>query len=190
MHDSFSHRKFNNLLSLAVLALAVYILLMPILPIFEWWASHSAPVISRSSTLHVDHSYVKRADSLIIPRLGLSDLIHEGSSVHTLHFGVWHLPESGNPALGSNTVLAGHRYTYSGSGVFYHLDLVRQGDPITLIWNHQQYDYTVTKIEVVPPSEISVQAPTQEARLTIYTCTPLWTFTDRLVVIAKPDTLK
>jgi LPXTG-site transpeptidase (sortase) family protein len=103
-----------------------------------------------------------------------------------LHFGVWHLPGTGNPATGGNTVLAGHRFTYHDPAVFYHLDKVKTGDPIIMYWNHKKYTYKVTTILTVPPTEVSVQAPTKEPLLTIYTCTPLWTSKYRLVLQAKP----
>jgi sortase A len=183
-------RTVNNWLTVVVVVLAVYVIGMPFIPALKWGVRHEAPVISHPATVVTPPASSPTApqdNTLIIPNLGLSEVINEGASVHTLHFGVWHLPGTSSPDKGGNMVMAGHRYTYSGSGVFYHLDLVKAGDPIVLYWQHKRYDYTVTKTEVVPPTEVSVQAPSKDAHLTIYTCTPMWTFKDRLVVFAKPE---
>ena len=48
-----------------------------------------------------------------------------------------------------------------------------------------EYLYTVTEIKEVPASAIEIEAPTDTARLTLYTCTPLWNPVNRLVVIAE-----
>jgi sortase A len=173
-----------------VLLLAVFVIGMPFLPALSWWAKHEAPVISHPASVATPVASSPAApqdNTLVIPNLGLSEIIHEGTSIHTLHFGVWHLPDTGSPDKGGTMVMAGHRYTYSGSGVFYHLDLVKAGDPIVLYWQHQRYNYVVTKTEVVAPTEVSVQAPSSDAHLTIYTCTPMWTFKNRLVVFASPE---
>jgi sortase (surface protein transpeptidase) len=37
----------------------------------------------------------------------------------------------------------------------------------------------------VPPDQTQIEAPTTDARLTIFTCTPLWLPKDRLVVVAE-----
>ena len=97
------------------------------------------------------------------------------------------MPHTSTPDKGGNTVLVGHRFTYKNpEGVFYHLDKVQLGDAITLHWQGNAYDYEVAEIKVVPANEISVEDNTAEPQLTIYTCTPLWSVKNRLVIIAKP----
>ena len=118
--------------------------------------------------------------------LGMEETINEGNSIATLRKGVWRLPHTSTPDKGGNTVLVGHRFTYSGQAVFYHLDKVKQGDRITIVWKGKLYSYEVKTIKVVPPTEVSVEANTKEPMLTIYTCTPLLTAKDRLVIQATP----
>ena len=48
------------------------------------------------------------------------------------------------------------------------------------------YRYKVESSRTVPDTAIQVEAPTKDARLTLYTCTPLWNPVNRLVVVAKP----
>jgi sortase A len=106
--------------------------------------------------------------------------------MRSLRLGVWHLPYTSTPDKGGNTVLVGHRFTYAGPAVFYHLDKVQVGDDVTMQWQNKTYTYTVTEVKVVPPTETSVEANTKDPQLTIYTCTPLWTAKNRLVIVAKP----
>jgi LPXTG-site transpeptidase (sortase) family protein len=40
--------------------------------------------------------------------------------------------------------------------------------------------------KIVDPSAVEIEAPTTQKQLTLYTCTPIWTAKERLVIIAKP----
>lgn len=104
-----------------------------------------------------------------------------------LHYGVWRLPYTSTPDKGGNTVLVGHRFTYTEpQGVFYFLDKIRVGDAITVYWQGKPYEYVVMSTSVVPPTDLAVEAQTTTPRLTLYTCTPLWTAQNRLIVVAEP----
>jgi LPXTG-site transpeptidase (sortase) family protein len=128
------------------------------------------------------------SNSLIMPTALFDEPVFDGPDARTLRQGVWHRPASSTPDKGGNTVFAGHRFTYTDpQGSFYHLDKVNIGDRIGVIWNKLIYRYTVTEVRVVGPNETSIEAPTTDARLTVYTCTPLTLPKDRLVVIAKPE---
>lgn len=83
-------------------------------------------------------------------------------------------------------MLVGHRFTYANpNGVFYHLDKLQKNDEIALTWQGKRYVYEVHDIKTVEPSETNIEAPTNEDILTLYTCTPLWNPTKRLVVQAR-----
>jgi sortase A len=181
-------RQFNNGLSALVLILSAYIFLMPVLPAATWWTKHEAPLISKPATIKTPPPQAPDTPpdhSLVIPSLAMQEIIHEGPNEATLSKGVWKLPRSSTPDKGGNTVMAGHRYTYSGSGVFYHLDKVKDHDLIYVYWGGKRYTYDVDNVEEVPPTDVSVEAPSQDSILTVYTCTPLWSFKDRLVIQAK-----
>lgn len=118
--------------------------------------------------------------------MAFDEEIHEGAYATTLRQGLWRRPNSSTPDKGSNTVIVGHRLTYSNpKGTLYNLDKVKMGDLIGLWWHGKRYVYTVTEAKVVHANEISVEAATEKPRLTIYTCTPLWLPKDRLVVIGE-----
>lgn len=124
---------------------------------------------------------------LIIPSMLLDEPIFEGKTARTLRQGLWHRPLTSAPNAGGNTVIVGHRFTYSNPhGTLYHLDKVKVGDHVGLVYSGQAYRYKVQTVRVVHADDASVEAPSTEPRLTIYTCTPLWWPKDRLVVVATP----
>lgn len=103
--------------------------------------------------------------------------------------GIWRYPKGSTPDKGGNTVLIGHRFTYTNPrGVFYYLNKVAIGDEIGVFWNSKEYLYKVTTITVVDPHNTSIEDATSDARLTLFTCTPLWLPKDRLVVVAELET--
>jgi sortase A len=102
-----------------------------------------------------------------IARLGLTDVIAQGSSAPVLRRAVGHL--EGTPWLGQsgNVVLAGHRDT-----LFRALRDIRLGDRIdvTSPGRHARYDVTWTAI--VLPTATDVLDPTANNTLTLITCYP------------------
>jgi LPXTG-site transpeptidase (sortase) family protein len=185
-----SLRLFNNFLSIIIAVLALYIIGLPFLPQIGWWVKHDSPVksivSSRQDTASPSVRQAIAEDKLFIPHLELEELIYGGGKA-SLSKGVWRVAHTSTPDKGGNTVLVGHRFTYKQpNGVFYHLDKVQKDDPITLHWQGKAYEYTVVETKVVPATEVSVENNTEETQLTIYTCTPLWSVANRLVIIAKP----
>lgn len=179
-------RQLNLLLGLVLFVLASYIIIWPFMPAVSWWASHSLPVISTGVSTKVDVTQpIPNENTLFIPSLGLTEKIHEGSSVNTVHRGVWRIPASSTPEKASNTVLVGHRFTYDGASVFYNLDKVNVGHEIAVYWQGKQYIYIVEQTKIVPPTAIEVEAPTNTPTLTLYTCAPLLTAKNRLVIVAR-----
>jgi len=127
---------------------------------------------------------------LIMPTALFDQQVFDGD-IRALRSGVWHRPASSSPDKGGNTVFAAHRFTYSNPrGAFYNLDKLRVGDQIGVYWNNHMYYYIVSETKVVGASEVSIEAPTTQPRLTLYTCTPLTLPKDRLVVIATPWEMK
>jgi sortase A len=170
-------------------------MLAPFWPQISWWIKHESPV-KTAAPASVEKAVKTAADLpdesgdwLLIPALGMKEQIH-GGGMEALRKGVWHIPKTSTPDKQSNTVLVGHRFTYSGQAVFYHLDKVKVNDPIVVKWQGRTYVYEVKNILVVPPTAVEVEAPTKEPRLTIYTCTPLLTAKYRLVIQADLKEVK
>ena len=185
-------RLLNIFLAATVALLSLYIMLGPLLPNIDlWWGNHfgsKPPLVLANSPDHdkqVKES-VPTENTLVIPKISMQEIVYDGASIATLRKGIWHRPASSSPDRGSNTVLVGHRFTYNGPAVFYHLDKLETGDDIFLYWNQKKITYKVTKVYVVAANHLGIEAPSDGEKLTIYTCTPLLTAKDRLVVEAEP----
>jgi len=191
-----SLRKINNVLLGLIIVINIYVIGAPLAPqVMYWWQSnHSSKkqdLIKKVQAKQAKPTEPQKAvaNSVIVPSMLLDRPILEGPVRDTykiLDQGIWRWPLGSTPDKGGNTVLIGHRFTYTQpQGVFYFLNKVQMDDQIGLLWNNQKYVYKVTEIKEVPPTETSVQDPTTDARLTMYTCTPLWMPKNRLVVIAE-----
>jgi len=83
-------------------------------------------------------------------------------------------------------VFLAHRFSYTGPhGAFYYLNKLKVGDEIGVVWNGKAYRYTVISSAEVPPTDTAIEDNTSDARLTLFTCTPLWHPVNRLVVVAE-----
>ncbi len=202
MSRKFYRRGSHVLLALIIL-INGYIIVLPFAPsIWYWWQAKSNTT-SDSKPLSVKEASAKAAkeepeafhadmshDGLVIPRMMLDTPLVEGpekDSFNLLNKGAWRVPFASTPDKGGNTVIAGHRFSYTGPrGIFYYMNQLRAGDEIGLWYKGKLYLYSVASSRTVKATEVSVQQPTDDARLTLYTCTPLWNPTDRLVIVATP----
>jgi LPXTG-site transpeptidase (sortase) family protein len=188
----------NRILLVAIAAINLWVIGLPLYStaVF-WWQKHINHRPQHLQQLIMDNRpkkgttkptpLIPPGEHLIIPSIALKTDIHEGASPYTLNMGVWHFPKGSTPDKTGNTVLIGHRFLYTGLTDFSHLDLVKTGDEIALWWNSRQYLYKVSQIKVVKPSDVSIIQPTKDTRLTMYTCTPMWTNKMRLAVIAEQE---
>lgn len=127
-------------------------------------------------------------DQLRLPTIGVAMEVVEGRDAKaSLRKGAWRLPGTSTPDHGGNTVLGGHRWLYRppSSRTLYHLDKVKIGDPVEVDWKGQTYRYRVREIKVVTPEQVEILEATSDDILTIFTCTPLFSSAQRLVVIAE-----
>lgn len=180
-------RTTNHFLSVVVILAALYIMLWPFLPQLAWWAKHDAPLVSSPTTNTVGAEPIPTENTLVIPKIDFRRPILEGQSVATADAGIWRRPQTSTPPDPSNTVIVGHRFTYQGQSFFYHLDKLVVGDSIVVYWEGKTYHYKVAVVKVVPATDASVEAASNQQLLTLYTCTPLWSAKDRLVVQALPN---
>ncbi len=189
-------RKFNNLLTIVVVLLGIYIAGSPFLPELTWrlkkWRDHSGGIpysgqLAKESGKSGSEP-IPSDNRIVIPKINLNEPVKEGGNVWVIHDGgTWHRPNSVNPPDNGNSVIVGHRFYGSKASTFYHLDKLALGDKIGVYWQGKEYVYKVSDIKVVPPTEVSVEAPSSERKLTLYTCTPLWTAKERLVITALPE---
>lgn len=188
-----AHQRFNDALSIVVGLLALYILALPVVPYLSlWWAERTDKTNGYvyQTKLQTDTQASEKSkpipaeNRLVLPTIHLDEEIFDGTSHHTLNKGLWHIPGTSTPDRGGNTVIAGHRFTYDGPAVFYHLDKIKKGDRFALYWQGREYDYAVASVDIVSPLAVAVTNNTEQPILTLYTCTPLWSAKDRLVIVA------
>jgi sortase A len=120
---------------------------------------------------------------LLIPRLGLDEIVLEGVDDNALNAGPGHLPGSVFPGERGNSVISAHRDRH-----FARLGAVQLGDTIVT-----ESGVTRDRWVVISKRVIDAGAPalfnTKDATLTLTTCWPiryLGTAPERLLVTAKP----
>jgi LPXTG-site transpeptidase (sortase) family protein len=104
---------------------------------------------------------------LEIPEADVSTVVYEGIGARALRRGAGHLPGTALPGQAGNFVVAGHRDT-----VFGNLRFVKAGDTIRVSSPSGVFEYTVTALSVVPPTDVSAIGPTREPVSTLVTCYP------------------
>lgn len=138
--------------------------------------------------------------SIIIPKIGASarvipnvDPTNESEYIPALQKGVAHAKGSVFPGLIGTTYLFAHstdsfwdvgRY----NAVFYLLKDLAIGDDVYLFFQNQRFNYKVTDVKIIDPSEVNLltQAQQTDEQLVLQTCWPPGTTWKRLIVVAKP----
>jgi len=117
--------------------------------------------------------------------------VYEGLDSKTMNIGFWHFPMSQYPGKKGNTVIIGHRYAKlpPEKDTFFNLDKVKVGDRINVEQVNNSFTYIVTETKIVEKNDISILQNFDDYRITLVTCTPLWTANQRLVIVAKLDKL-
>ena len=178
----------NSLLLIAILVVNTYVVAAPFVPGILFWLQrrHSLVFVRLENKVNAPAAQrVPAQNRLLVPAMLLDQPVNEGRDLHAARNGPWRLPHTSTPDKGGNTVIIAHRFTYTNPrGAFYHLDKLQPGNEIGVYWNSQKYIYQVTAVRTVAATQISVEAPTSQPQLTLYTCTPLWLPKDRLVVTA------
>jgi len=117
-----------------------------------------------------------------IPLISLSMVVVEGTADAQLALGPGHYPGTPLPGEAGNSAIAGHRTTYLHP--FDDLHEVTPGTSIYIITTQGDFQYDVTSQEVVSPNDVSVVNQTTTPQLTLTTCNPRYSATQRLVVHA------
>lgn len=120
---------------------------------------------------------------LVIPKIALDAYVVEGTDAEALSKGPGHYEETPLPGQGGNTAFAGHRTMYGHP--FRNLDQLIDGDKITVYTKDKKLTYSVIKVQLVVPQNVSVVAPTVDSRLTLTTCAPVGSARQRLVITAS-----
>jgi len=128
---------------------------------------------------------------VIVNSIEVEGSIYEGVDSNTMNKGFWHFPTSSLPGQKGNVVVIGHRYAKlpPSRDTFFNLDKVKVGDSIEVVQNNNRFTYIVTDTIVVEKNDTSILQDYSDYRITLITCTPLWTANQRLVIVGKLDKL-
>ncbi len=120
---------------------------------------------------------------LRVPKVGLEAVVFEGVTRPTLAKGPGHMPGTPLPGQPGNAVISGHRTTYGRP--FHDFDLLVAGDRIEVDTSIGTHVYEVRESFIVAPSDVWVTDSKPGAWLTLTTCNPKYSATERLIVTAE-----
>jgi sortase A len=106
---------------------------------------------------------------LTIDKVDIEVPVYNGTDEFNLNRGVGRIIGTAPLEAKGNLGIAGHR-----DGFFRGLKDVEVGDEIRFQTARGEVLYTVSSIEIVDPSDVSVLAPTPERTLTLVTCYPFY----------------
>ena len=175
-----------TLAACAMLATGVYILVLLASPTI-------APLIAMKPIDVKDlPAPTEKENRIIIPKIGVN--IHYESGAAALDRGAeWRYPERGNPEIGGNFIIAAHRFSIQPTpqgtiekSPFYSIDKLAIGDKVVIDYNGVRYAYQIDNIFDVKPTQIEIEAPSDEPKLTLYSCELSGPDAGRVVITAKP----
>jgi LPXTG-site transpeptidase (sortase) family protein len=187
----------------------LYLVLLPLYPLVNYRLTRSAErsfdnqtpesvnqAVSTSTTasstarLPIISPKDNNPDRIIIKKIGVdAPIVVTNDEKYGLNHGAWLMPQGSTPEQGGNTVITGHRFKYlpPNNLTFYLLDKLVKGDEIEVDWRGKEYRYLVDSTKIVSASEISILASSSQPILTVFTCDPIFSTKNRLVVLAKPQ---
>ncbi len=151
------------------------------------------PAAAPNATRHIKPPDPARR--LLIPKLEIDTEVVDAQAigntwdVSTFKDEAAHLEGTAHLGTLGNAVIAGHVRTEEGLGLFRNMKQLDVGDQIIAQGDNVEYVYEILWVETVDPSEMGVVAPSDEAILTLITCTDWdsasWTYLSRVIVRAK-----
>ena len=155
----------------------------------EWSATPAAPktVNARKPAALKRPSIGKPLAVLEIPKIQLDDkVVVEGVGRDELRKGPGHVPSTVLPGQEGTFGVSGHRTTYGAP--FYRLNELTKGDTITVVTREAVYTYSVTRTQIVRPTDTqvldNVAGPNgkPKATITLTTCHPRYSARQRFIV--------
>ncbi len=121
-----------------------------------------------------------------IPKIGLDAELRDQITQQSIDLGPSHWPGTALPGGYGNAVIAGHRNSHTAP--FHETANLTVGDAITLVdaVGHA-FTYHVTETFVVDPSAVWITEQKPGHTLTLFTCHPLGSSAQRLVIRATLD---
>lgn len=105
-----------------------------------------------------------------IPSIKLTQALVDGVSDDVLQYFLGHFPDSAMPGEKGNFSVAGHRVS-DYADAFINLYKVRVGDEVVVKTETHQFVYVIESSFIVDPTDVSVLDNTEDATITLITCT-------------------
>lgn len=167
-------------------------------PIMAYVSPGNAPASEIESIDPTVTRVISPDPKILIPKLNVDVPVHFGinasDAMSAMNNGVAHYRIAGAdayPGQIGNLVITGHSAgdIYSSNPykyIFSGLERLENGDHIYINYNSVRYTYSVTKKEVIEPTNVAALIiDTDKPMLTLVTCTPLGTSRYRLLVFAE-----
>jgi len=119
---------------------------------------------------------------LVIPSIGLNQVVGEGTTGRELMNGPGHVPATPLPGEYGNAVVMGRAHSYGRP--FAHLSSLKTGDEIQVTTGQGAFRYRVTRVALVAADDTSVYASGTQSSLTLVTSGPALAPSQHLVVSA------
>ena len=167
---------------------------------FVAYAAPSSQIASNTIIDPTPNIAVDAAPKIIIPKINVDASVDYTSTpdydsqMAAMKNGVAYFGIPGansKPGQVGNTVLSGHSSNDlfdngTSKFIFVALEKLEKNDTIYINYESKRYVYSVTKKEVVKPTDVQALIyPTDKPILTLITCTPIGTSLNRLLVTAE-----
>jgi sortase A len=120
---------------------------------------------------------------LLIPSIGVSEYVVEGTDADNLRKGPGHYPDTPLPGQRGTVAVAGHRTTYGAP--FRKLNDLKRGDRIVFELPYGTFVYRVDKTQIVDDSALWVTRSVGHPQLVLTACHPLYSAAQRIVAFAR-----
>jgi sortase A len=120
---------------------------------------------------------------LLIPAIGVSEYVVEGTDADNLRKGPGHYPDTPLPGQHGTSAIAGHRTTYGAP--FRKLDKLKKGDRIVVELPYGTFVYRVDRTQIVDDSALWVTKRVGHDQLVLTACHPLYSAAQRIVAFAR-----
>lgn len=127
-----------------------------------------------------------------IPRIGVDSSVMavgvRNGEYQVPSFDVGFHEDSALPGQPGNSVFNGHLETINAGRVFARLRELQEGDAVYVYTRTHRLDWVVREVRTVPNTDASFIRPTEDTRITLYTCAGRYNpierdYTHRLVVV-------